>query len=274
MKKIIILVALILLPSKYLFGQAKLLLNEVVIKTPCHITHYAYSDCPNESSDNNWNKYYDIGVNYGYNYFFDSYKRVGDLVQFFSNGASTISFVFDSIHNRINNLTVNNGGGGGGGQEYFFFQIDSCGFTVNKDTIIVEWLNPKLSKFYYYYESSNGCITVTRGHYGFHQNATTVDSTFSGVFKLLISQENAVSSNTSSPTRISVFNDILHQDIHFSFLLLTHSEPLLIYDILGREVKRIEIPSGVSEYSIPREQFRSGSYFARLGNMTASFVVD
>jgi hypothetical protein len=49
---------------------------------------------------------------------------------------------------------------------------------------------------------------------------------------------------------------------------------LIIYDILGREVERIEIPSGVSEYRLQRDGFMSGYYFARLGSQSASFIVN
>jgi hypothetical protein len=275
MKKTLILVALILFPSKYLLGQAKLHLNEVSIRSICHVTHYVHSDCPNEWSDNNWDKYEYIGFE-PYD-FIDSLKRVGDQVQFFSgpNGYNTISFVFDSIHNRINNfIAIRGNSGDGDGQESFSFLIDSSGFTVNQDTIIVTWTNAKLSSFYYDCEYSMACNTVLRGHYGYSQTATPVDSTFSGELQFIISHDDAVSSNTSTTASIVTFNDVLHQSTHFSFPSSDHTQPLLIYDILGREVKRIEIPSGVSEYSLPQGQLPSGCYFARLGNMNAKFMVN
>jgi hypothetical protein len=62
--------------------------------------------------------------------------------------------------------------------------------------------------------------------------------------------------------------------IHYSFPSSDHSQTLTIYDILGREVKRIEIPSGVSEYHLQRDGFMSGYYFARLGSQSASFIVN
>ena len=62
--------------------------------------------------------------------------------------------------------------------------------------------------------------------------------------------------------------------IHFTFPSSYHSQTISIYDILGREVKRIEIPSGVSEYRLKRDGFMSGYYFARLGSQSASFIVN
>ena len=65
-----------------------------------------------------------------------------------------------------------------------------------------------------------------------------------------------------------------NQIINYSFSACDHSQQMTIYDILGREVKRIEIPSGVSEYRLQRDGFMSGYYFARLGSQTAKFVVN
>jgi hypothetical protein len=59
-----------------------------------------------------------------------------------------------------------------------------------------------------------------------------------------------------------------------SFPTTEFPKPILIYDILGREIARHEIPAGASEYQIPSSQFPNGHYFARLGNMTAHFIVE
>jgi hypothetical protein len=47
-----------------------------------------------------------------------------------------------------------------------------------------------------------------------------------------------------------------------------------IYDILGREVSRIEIPAGSSSYAMSSVGFAKGTFFARLGIQSASFMMN
>lgn len=62
--------------------------------------------------------------------------------------------------------------------------------------------------------------------------------------------------------------------IHFSFPTCDHAQQMTIYDILGREVSRIEISAGSSSYAMSSVGYAKGTFFARLGNMGAKFVVD
>jgi len=61
---------------------------------------------------------------------------------------------------------------------------------------------------------------------------------------------------------------------HFSFPPSARSQSLLIYNILGREVSKIEIPAGSTSYTLSSAAYPKGTYFARLGLETASFIVN
>jgi len=93
--------------------------------------------------------------------------------------------------------------------------------------------------------------------------------------KLGITQPiNSVSQSKNNDQALIINTIIPDHSIYLSFPSSDHSETLAIYDVLGREVKRIEIPSGASEYDLARKQFASGYYFAQLGNLNASFIVN
>ena len=104
-------------------------------------------------------------------------------------------------------------------------------------------------------------------------NLSSDSSNFSFLVELKKYQTSFVSNHSNTDRTFSVSVLIPESIIHFSFCN-TLPQYLLIYDILGREVKRIEIPSGVSEYRLQRDGFVSGYYFARLGSQTAKFVVN
>ncbi|MDP4220578.1 MAG: hypothetical protein Q8916_01465 [Bacteroidota bacterium] len=76
------------------------------------------------------------------------------------------------------------------------------------------------------------------------------------------------------PQALSIASSLSDHKIEFTFPVLDHSQMLYAYDILGREVRSIEIPSGVSKYKLPQGQFPKGCYYARIGNMTAKFLVN
>jgi hypothetical protein len=50
-------------------------------------------------------------------------------------------------------------------------------------------------------------------------------------------------------------------------------QTLTIYDILGKKNEQMDIPPGATQYSLSILHYKSGHYFARLGNMTGHFVV-
>ena len=78
------------------------------------------------------------------------------------------------------------------------------------------------------------------------------------------SQSNFISISTSLPDHT----------INFTLPSSTHPETLFIYDILGREAARLEIASGMTQYSMNSSRFPSGHYFARLGNNSSHFVIE
>ncbi len=86
--------------------------------------------------------------------------------------------------------------------------------------------------------------------------------TISPVLSVPVSNNNLKFNILSSPQNIFIY-----------FPFSNHYEILHIYDLLGREISRIEIPPGATQYTFNTSGFPAGHYFARLGNMTGHFVV-
>ncbi len=273
MRKVLIITFLIL--ANNIFAQGKWTPIQISIGSNCAVSHQVYSDCPNETQDVNWNKDERIEVTNSGS--LKNYKRSKDSISFtfYDGNTSSISFELDSIHKVMYNISASYSSSSGNG-ESFSYQYDSLPFYIVGDTIIGSWTNMScdFSHFYYRYEDSRGCNTVTRGHYGFHQNAFPLSSTYNGYLIFVVSDDTkSVSEKPINPLGIKISNDILSQSIYLSFPSLFNPQTLFIYDILGREAAREEISPGTTKYSIPSSKFRSGYYFARLGNMSGHFEV-
>ncbi len=60
--------------------------------------------------------------------------------------------------------------------------------------------------------------------------------------------------------------------IQFSKMDFSTSEPLLIFDILGREVYRRQISTGASQIEIPISTFAEGVYYVKINSIIQKFV--
>ncbi|MDP4220577.1 MAG: T9SS type A sorting domain-containing protein [Bacteroidota bacterium] len=83
----------------------------------------------------------------------------------------------------------------------------------------------------------------------------------------------SVSSQSRDPINLTVSIILPSAGLRFSFPGLEVMQHLQIYNLLGRAIKQIEIPAGTTEYTTPQFELPGGYYFARLGNMTAKFIV-
>ncbi|MEI8135568.1 MAG: hypothetical protein WCH46_10940 [bacterium] len=100
-------------------------------------------------------------------------------------------------------------------------------------------------------------------------NSDTSD--FFGSVTLRIARPSSVA-NESAQSKSILFTVLLNSYRLF-FPVATRTETLYIYDILGREISRIEIPPGTTQYTLSTVGVPKGDYFARLGNKTGHFLV-
>ncbi len=105
-----------------------------------------------------------------------------------------------------------------------------------------------------------------------------IDSLLEGVnFSIIFVNSKPINSVTSPITATQNFNVVNYFPFNradFTFPSSDHPQQITIYDILGREVKRIEIPAGSTSYAMSSVGYPKGTYFARLGLQTASFMMN
>ena len=237
---------------------------------------------------------------------FDSWKKNNDTIYVIKSiygfygavsGQYTLSFLIDSIDSEIKNFTINSS------DNDIYTGSSSClGSPYNSSVTNTSSSYLRFSKMNYI-NSGDSALSVSlsgvdcmnhidtfnyfnyyTSSYYWRGDSKNCWNTYKSLYLIRDSSEASCSIIFSKIQKSSVPNiDQIHfyvtwqlydHTVHFSFPSFDHSQTISIYDILGREVKRIEIPSGVSEYRLQRDGFMSGYYFARLGNLNAKFVVN
>jgi hypothetical protein len=199
-------------------------------------------------------------------------------IGFYPDYQTTISFHIDSINNKLYNFV------------YDYHQLSTPSYPESDETAYISF---SVMDFYtsgdtlFAKRSGNECMKeLGAASYTYYYkplpypNAINKKETTYGIryedtseFKysvILLFHRNL---SVSLPNFLQINNFLLNHQINFLFHTSDHLQPLIIYDILGRELKRIEIPSGVSEYSLQQGQLPTGYYFARLGSSGAKFLV-
>jgi hypothetical protein len=207
------------------------------------------------------------------------YSRSGDTIvlSYFATGC----YIFDSIEKQLKHFSYTTKGSAARVTRNFSLQIKSIGFIQTSDTAFL--INDSGAKCFTDIEnvSYSYDLTTNPGPKGSNRETSNSDSLFrNDTFSYRIafsfqsmSLPDAVDEKLQSRSKL-IFRLISDRTIILNHFLTVRPETLFIYDILGREVKRIEIPSGVSEYRLERNGFMSGYYFARLGSQSASFIVN
>jgi hypothetical protein len=226
-----------------------------------------------------------MGLQSGYN-ILTNYTQSADTISMIYNGYNHVSFILDTTNKKLLNFSFSFSRDEPSGNTsghfisafrsgYFFF--GSLDFQSMGDTLIS--LTEYGKKCKEDLTAANWSYEMVAELNGYVYDRYELDSLINDTSKYslsiaLVSQKpiNSVSSSKSVNDTLGVSYSANHS-IHFLYPSSDHPQPLTIYDLLGREVKRIEIPSGVSEYSLPQGQLPSGYYFARLGNMGAKFMV-
>jgi hypothetical protein len=268
--------------------QEKLLLDGIDVSAIASI-HY-FSSGLYGSPDPSWKDRIDteiIALGWS-DYPGSSYNANGDTISMFYKYYSrtyTISFILDTIGKRLLNFLFAFtedpfGGSAYGTHRRYSFSLTTINFQRKGDTSIFVDESGKKCKD----DLTDATWTYDNffetDHRSYIDDKSELDSLINDTSKYsfslaLVSQKpiNSVSFSKSINDCLTIFNSLPNHSVHFSFPAFVHTQPLFIYDIIGREVKRIEISSGVSEYSLSQGQLASGYYFARLGNLGAKFMV-
>lgn len=100
----------------------------------------------------------------------------------------------------------------------------------------------------------------------------TIAYSLNATFIVHLLRKNSVYPIPSKNTPLHLLQ-LINNKIILQFFACGNCQPFTIYDLLGREISRIVIPAGTTQYTLDTSGFPSGHYFARLGNMTGHFVV-
>jgi len=270
------------------FAQAKWL-PEISINLPCILEHRETSDCPDNKYDTSWEKSGVCGIDAHRGDILKNYYRSGNSISIsmtnrnVSSMQITISFVLDTVKKTLNNFKISNripSSGFGAPEIESSIICSDLEYKIIGDTII----SVAESALSFQGKIENVTCDVLNGGkcpdgpFFFH-----VDDSFKSFLDGLdfsiyfILTKPTVSVSTQDRTNIEYFTvntSFLDHSIHFSFPSSSHTQTILIYDILGREISKIEIPAGSTSYVLPSARFPNGTYFARLGGSSAHFVIE
>ena len=270
--------------TKDVLAQGNLRLLEVDFSIPIQEKHEFFGTNPNYDSSYFINSSINVSTDGSSSFF----SRIKDSITFQLNSTNyyrIISFTLDSLKKQFQNFYYKFAGNSppGGGYPYGGYQTDikysTMQFSVSRDTLIAYKYGSECVKDLAYASySENETDSPTPNYSGKSIRTERIrnedTSGFGYYIKLLYPGYSDLSNvkEKNAKVYLSILNSF--QNIYFSFPPYNQFQTLLIYDILGREVKRIEIPSGVSEYRLQRDGFMNGYYFARLGSQSASFIVN
>jgi hypothetical protein len=259
---LIILLTLIAFHAN-VFAQEKWVIKDMYIQAPSLDTLVVVGDCPSESHDSN-----------------RSYTALLSIGTY----QSGLTFDLDTIQHKLRNVLVSSGYMGADGTQTTSFQFSSLDFSISSDTILKvntngsALINSLIGASFHIEGYTSYCTTVYRGHWWTRVDLVRLldDTTqYNCSITLVIPQPvNIVTEGILSQKNLTVFSSLPDHTIHFSFPASDHTQWMTIYDILGREVFRLEIPAGSASYAMSSVGFPKGAFFARLGNSTAHFEVN
>jgi len=267
------------------FAQEKWVPRSIYVQAPIEATHSIVGDCQYGPNDTSWKENTIMYVG-SYTPSFSNptnYHRTNNTISMsWQDGLGTydLSFIFDSLHNTLNNYSVHFAGSGppfGYGNATIL--LSSISFISSQDSFIeVNMSGANLINSISISSFDNGrSNNCTGGHYneGISFDHIIFDtSSYQCIITLVIPQTStSVQVLNNIALTFMVSTSLPDHTIHFSFPITDHAKEMTIYDILGREVSRIEIPAGSASYVMSSVGFTKATYFARLGLQTASFIV-
>jgi hypothetical protein len=292
MKKMLII--LFLFSAENAFGQTKWWPTSINIQIPILVAHNTFTPDTTtyQKSVHNFG-----GSAYSPKYI-QKYSKNGDeiIVSYGPDSnfyPASLNFTIDSANKILRNFSlgysVMHVDDQGFGQEHHYGDDNQVSFATLKynlinDTVLVvsesgsqcmdDLATAKTEHADYQYYNGPRARYYERGFDDIGSPISDDTLSYSCSLTFVYSKElNAVKEPISNNHEFTISTFLPNYSIRCLFSPTDHSQPLTIYDLLGREVKRIEIPSGLSEYSLPQGQLPSGYYFARLWNMGAKFMV-
>ncbi len=292
--KYILIFAVLFLARQNVLAQAKWVLVTGSASISDVEKHHVWSYCPGSSKDTSWSEISSIhlvsssgGEASGFR---NDYSRDNNKITYHhrypsngdpcGTGTETISFELDSIAGKLRSFFIDyNGPNYRDGCIRSYINISVVDFKIIDDTLVkVDFISEKtMSNGGYSYSSVYNCNG--RGNTYGTEISSLSESTGAAYCSMTIVIDKAASavSENRIPTKnlnlvVKYFSN--EYRILFSFPNRTTLQPLMIYDVLGRQIKQFGIPFGATEYSIHSDQFQSGYYFARLGSLTTHFIVN
>ena len=223
---------------------------------------------------------------------FGSYDRYDTSTFFLGLAQDEIRFIIDTVSKQVNDFFI---------QTYTDTSYHELAFQryrhlysivqfsklnyrqLSRDTIQVNVeggsCKQSIDTMFFYSHSTDDYNWRTDNAYNTSegQSLYLLDDTGSYIcsFTLIRMDQNNEIKNIIEPVEqiLKVYISLPDCNIHFSFPSLNQQQPIIISDILGREVWRTEILFAEKQYNINSRQLTKGYYSARLGNLRGSFVV-
>jgi hypothetical protein len=203
-----------------------------------------------------------------------------------------VRFDLDTVSLLINNLTISESTA----ESFYDGRFDSHSYYLSSSFSFLPLHYQALhdGNTIIYYASSSQCIpflqhTVYDEKWSYTRVDNQSPNVYSSEIKLdsvaisdssaflydlrfsLLMQFNSVPSKYEHVIPFTGMFSIDDQSVKFTFDQTLNTELLTIYDILGRKFVDLEIPAAVNDYRI--KSLPPGTYFARLGNLTTTFIV-
>ena len=295
-----VLFLIIMLAIGDLFAQEHWVPKSISIQVPLMVHDHYFNTIPGQVYDRSSDGKMLLGIGISSTDSLMLSSRRSDTIMFIygqkalmgsENRIITLSFILDSIEKKIKNF-------------YISYDFDTSFASLFYPTIVHDHAFMRFNSFDYNQPSDSNLIVAAsadlsikmfdtagysysvfqeeNGKYGYgtgedhHKDSLIFSDTvsFQCSIELILTKLSSIVTPANGTQQSFITNTSLpDHTIHFSFPSSDHSQTISIYDILGREVKRIEIPSGVSEYRLQRDGFMSGYYFARLGSQSAKFFI-
>jgi hypothetical protein len=261
------------------FSQQNWNLKYQFISIPARYIYFTtgHRDCP-DIHDTTWS------VNGNFHFYSsygttmpspNSYARKGDTV-YMTFSSTIVSFIIDSSLNTLLKFNM-------------YDNNDPLNTSINFSSLHYNFINDstavvndsgricrsELGDISFNYVIQQECSFRSYYYSGNYLSNLIEDTTKYSCTLTLVLRKPASSIEVLNPTSEKFFSliSLFDQSYHFNIPVSNQLQIISFYDILGREIKRVDIPSGVSEYSIRQGELPSGYYFARLENMSAKFVV-
>lgn len=191
----------------------------------------------------------------------------------------SVSFVLDTTAKLIRSLSIDTSNESlrSSGETALFYS--ALPYSLLNDTTIVAHEEGatclhKLSVTRFRITNTSPCAGGTYGTTATYADLFTDTSVFSCTLRLAFKPTlSGVPGSEPIHREFRAYAALDDQRVRFDFPATAAPCVLAVYDLLGRRINLEKISVGITGSDIPAMQLPPGTYFARLGEMTTSFVV-